>query len=148
MACAFLASAAEAVTGLLTYSPPCGTRLPFHLAQVRKPGAAVVVTVQALPELEPDVAQLGGAWGTAADAEYKCPQCAAFGEAEVAQPVGQTGYAERGHSPSGIRAFLAECQCFLPSRQQGPRGDAPCRPLKKVRLMRYGLSTMSSCILI
>jgi len=52
-------------------------------------GVAIVVAAQALPELEPDVAQLRGAGGVAADAEYKSPQRAALCEAVPTQPAGQ-----------------------------------------------------------
>ncbi|MDC7861404.1 hypothetical protein [Pantoea ananatis] len=84
----FLASASGGVSGMPEGGPAGCTRLPFRLAQVRKPGAAVVVAAQALPELEPDVAQLRETGGVATDAEYKCPQHAAFGEAVPPQPGG------------------------------------------------------------
>ncbi|WP_210531087.1 hypothetical protein [Pantoea ananatis] len=101
------------------------TRPRFSLAQVRKPGAAVVVAAQALPELKPDVAQLRGTGCVAADAEYKCPQHAAFGEAVPLQPGCQVLSVERAYGPSGIRVFPHQRLCFLPLRRQSPRGGAP-----------------------
>lgn len=52
---------ASAVNGLSAGRPAGCIRPLFSLAQVRKPGAAVVVAAQALTELKPGVAQLGGA---------------------------------------------------------------------------------------
>ncbi len=129
--------------GSRSRSLPAG-RLPdctypsFRLAQVRKPGAAIIVATQALPELEPDVAQFRGTGGIAADAEYKSLQRAAFGEAVPPQPGGQVRCAERAPEPSGISVFPHRYHCSLPSRRQGPRGGA-LPAVKKVRLMRYGL---------
>ena len=97
------------------------------------------MTAQALPELEPDIAQLWGAGGVAADAEYKCPQRAAFGEAVLPQPGSQVRSAERAHGPAGIVVFPHQRHFFLPLRRQGPRDGAPLPVAKKARLVRYGL---------
>ncbi|WP_264228724.1 hypothetical protein [Pantoea ananatis] len=101
------------------------TRPRFSLAQVRKPSAAVVVAAQALPEFKPDVAQLRGTGCVAADAEYKCPQHAAFGEAVPLQPGGQVLSVERAYGPSGIRVFPHQRHCILPLRPPACRAVAP-----------------------
>ncbi|NQE77578.1 hypothetical protein A8L50_22665 [Pantoea ananatis] len=127
----FLVSATGAVIGLPSGLPAGCTRPIFSLAQVRKPGAAVVVAVQALPELKLDVAKLWGTGAVAADVEYKCPQHAAFDEAVPPQPGGQVRCAERANGPSDIRIFPHQRHCFLPLRRQGPRGGTSCRLLKR-----------------
>lgn len=78
------------------------------------------MAAQALPELKPDVAQLRGAGGVAADAEYKCTQHAAFGEAVPSQLGGQVLSVARAYGPSGIRVFPHQRHCFLPLRRQSP----------------------------
>ncbi|MDQ0627642.1 hypothetical protein QFZ44_000218 [Pantoea agglomerans] len=92
-------------SGLSAGRPAGCTRPPFSLAQVRKPGAAVVVAAQALPELKPDVVQFRRTRGVAADAKYKCPKHATFGEAVPSQPGGKVRCTERAHGPSDIRVF-------------------------------------------
>ncbi|MGC1072786.1 ISNCY family transposase [Pantoea agglomerans] len=49
-----------------------------------------------------------------ADAEYKSPQHAAFGEAVPPQLGGQVRGAERVHGPSGICVFSHQSHCFFP----------------------------------
>lgn len=121
----FLASAAGDVSDLSICRPAGCLRPAFSLAQVRKPGAAVVMADQALPELKPDVAPFRGAGGVAADAEYKCPQHAAFGEAVPSQPGGQVRCVERAYGQSGIRFFPHQRHCFLPLSRPGPRVGTP-----------------------